>query len=169
MDLQNNSHNVKVIMTWDILPGREQDYFEFVVREFVPGMQRIGIQPTEAWFTQYGDQPQILTGGIAENFADMRSALESEDWQELRDQLSVFVTNFSMKVVKASVSAPLMQPTRCSREASRLPLVAFARMRISRTSHLLGLAPGEGCLATGIAAGPGGLLHRRFTLTSRDR
>ncbi len=89
-------------MTWDILPGREQDYFEFVVREFVPGMQRIGIQPTEAWFTQYGDQPQILTGGIAENFADMQSALESDDWQELRDQLSTFVTNFSMKVVKAS-------------------------------------------------------------------
>lgn len=89
-------------MTWDILPGKEQDYFEFVVREFVPGMQRIGIQPTEAWFTQYGDQPQILTGGIAENFSDMQSALESEDWQELRDQLSAFVTNFSMKVVKAS-------------------------------------------------------------------
>lgn len=89
-------------MTWDILPGREQDYFEFVVREFVPGMQRIGIQPTEAWFTQYGDQPQILTGGIAENFSEMQSALGSEDWQELRDQLSAFVTNFSMKVVKAS-------------------------------------------------------------------
>lgn len=89
-------------MTWDILPGREQDYFEFVVREFVPGMQRIGIQPTEAWFTQYGDQPQILTGGIAENFSDMQNALESEDWQELRDQLSAYVTNFSMKVVKAS-------------------------------------------------------------------
>ncbi len=89
-------------MTWDILPGKEQDYFEFVVREFVPGMERIGIQPTEAWFTQYGDQPQILTGGIAENFSDMQSALESEDWQELRDQLSAFVTNFSMKVVKAS-------------------------------------------------------------------
>lgn len=93
---------VKLIMTWDILPGREQEYFEFVVREFVPGLQRIGIQPTEAWFTQYGDQPQILTGGIAETKTEMEDALSSEDWKELRDQLAEFVTNFSMKVVKAS-------------------------------------------------------------------
>ncbi len=89
-------------MTWDILPGKEQEYFEFVVRDFVPGMQRIGIQPTEAWFTQYGDQPQILTGGIADNLIDMQDALESDDWLQLRERLAEYVTNFSMKVVKAS-------------------------------------------------------------------
>jgi len=93
---------VKLIMTWDILPGKEQEYFEFVVREFVPGMQRIGIQPTEAWFTQYGDQPQILTGGVAETLMLMQKALSSDDWQQLHGQLGEYVTNFSMKVVKAS-------------------------------------------------------------------
>ena len=102
MELEGNSHNVKVIMTWDILPGKEQEYFEFVVRDLVPGMQRIGIQPTEAWFTQYGDQPQILTGGIADNLIDMQDALESDDWLQLRERLAEYVTNFSMKVVKAS-------------------------------------------------------------------
>jgi hypothetical protein len=93
---------IKLIMTWDILPGREQEYFEFVVREFVPGMQRIGIQPTEAWFTQYGQQPQILTGGVTEDLSLMQTALGSEDWEQLQDQLAEFVTNFNMKVVKAS-------------------------------------------------------------------
>jgi len=66
------------------------------------------------------------------------------------------------------VTTPLVRPTRRSRETSRLPLATSSRMRITRALRLLGLAPGEGCLATGIAAGPGGLLHRRFTLTSRD-
>ena len=94
--------DVKVLMTWDIVPGREQEYFEFVVREFVPGMQRIGIQPTEAWFTQYGEQPQILTGGTTDNLAAMREALTSSEWEQLHDQLQDYVTNFSMKVVKAS-------------------------------------------------------------------
>ncbi len=94
--------NVKVLMTWDIVPGREQEYFEFVVREFVPGMQRIGIQPTEAWFTQYGQQPQILTGGVTDNLAAMRRALTSDDWEQLHDQLLDYVTNFTMKVVRAS-------------------------------------------------------------------
>ncbi|MFP3854197.1 MAG: hypothetical protein ACLFWD_07885 [Anaerolineales bacterium] len=89
-------------MTWDILPGREQEYFEFVVREFVPGMQRLGIQPTEAWYTTYGDRPQILTGGVTDDLDSMEEALESEEWQDLRSSLMEYVTNFEYKVVKAS-------------------------------------------------------------------
>ena len=41
--------SVKVIMTWDIAAERDQEYFEFVIGEFVPGVQRLGLQPTEAW------------------------------------------------------------------------------------------------------------------------
>ena len=33
---------VKVIMTWDIAAERDQEYFEFVIGEFVPGVQRLG-------------------------------------------------------------------------------------------------------------------------------
>jgi hypothetical protein len=47
-------------MTWDIIPGREQEYFEFVVREFIPEMQNLGLEPSDAWFTLYGNQPQIM-------------------------------------------------------------------------------------------------------------
>jgi hypothetical protein len=89
-------------MTWDILPGREQEYFEFVVREFVPGMQRLGIQPTEAWYTTFGRRPQILTGGITQDLSAMRAALESAEWRGLRDRLGEFVTNFEWKVTRAS-------------------------------------------------------------------
>ena len=39
---------VKVIMTWDIAAERDQEYFEFVIGEFVPGVQRLGLQPAEA-------------------------------------------------------------------------------------------------------------------------
>ncbi len=92
---------VKLLMTWDILPGREQEYFEFVVREFVPGMQKLGIQPVEAWYTTFGRRPQILTGGIAEDLKSMREALATEAWDRLRDRLMEYVTNFDWKVVQA--------------------------------------------------------------------
>jgi hypothetical protein len=94
--------SVKLLMTWDILPGKEQEYFEFVVRELVPGMQRLGIQPTEAWLTTFGERPQILTGGITEDLKSMRSALGTPEWRTLRDRLGEFVSNFDLKVVKAS-------------------------------------------------------------------
>lgn len=93
---------VKLLMTWDIVPGREQEYFEFVVREFVPGMQRLGIQPTEAWYTTYGDRPQILTGGVTDELNEMEDALATEEWGALKDSLLEYVTNFELKVVRSS-------------------------------------------------------------------
>lgn len=93
---------IKLLMTWDVVPGREQEYFEFVGRELVPGMQRLGIQPTEAWLTTYGEQPQILTGGVADTLVEMQRALDSDEWAQLRERLMQFVTNFRSRVVEGS-------------------------------------------------------------------
>jgi hypothetical protein len=65
-------------------------------------MQRLGIQPTEAWYTTYGTRPQILTGGVADHPTEIYEAMETEEWDELRDQLLEYVTNFEWKVVKAT-------------------------------------------------------------------
>ncbi len=54
---------VKLLMSWNIRPRYEDEYFEFIVREFGPGLVALGIRPTDAWYTYYGDYPQILTGG----------------------------------------------------------------------------------------------------------
>ena len=45
---------VKLLMSWDIKPGSESDYFEFIVREFAPGIMKLGVQPTESWYTVFG-------------------------------------------------------------------------------------------------------------------
>ena len=91
---------VKLLMSWDLKSGSESDYFEFAVREFIPGIMKLGIQPTEAWYTIFGDGPQILTGGVAEDLATMQSILASEDWDELQTKLFEYVTNFNFKIVR---------------------------------------------------------------------
>ncbi len=93
---------VKLLMSWDIKPGRDAEYFEFVVREFVPGLTRLGLQPTEAWFTIYGECPQVLTGGITEDLDDMRRILDSKEWQQLHSHLMDMVVNYQQKIVKAT-------------------------------------------------------------------
>lgn len=92
---------VKVLMTWDIAPEREQEYFEFVIGEFVPGVQRLGLQPIEAWATIYGNQPQIQVCLIAEDANGARRILTSPEWIHLSEQLFNFVRNYSHKVVTA--------------------------------------------------------------------
>ncbi|HSF80350.1 MAG TPA: hypothetical protein VLA49_03915 [Anaerolineales bacterium] len=92
---------VKLLMTWDILPGREQEYFEFVVRDFIPGIQRMGLEPSDAWFTMYGEQPQILAAVQVPNLNSLQQVLNSPDWDKLRQQLLDYVEDFQFKVVPA--------------------------------------------------------------------
>ena len=93
---------VKLLMSWDIKPGSESEYFEFVVREFAPGMMKLGIQPTEAWYTVFGNGPQILTGAVAEDLSTMHEILANQDWHKLQEKLFEYVTNFEYKIVRAT-------------------------------------------------------------------
>jgi hypothetical protein len=92
----------KLLMSWDIKAGREQAYFEFVVQEFAPGLMKLGLQPTEAWYTVYGKSPQILTGAVTKELETMREILAGNEWRQLRTRLLTYVTNFEQKVVEAS-------------------------------------------------------------------
>jgi hypothetical protein len=88
-------------MTWDIAADHEQEYFEFVIGEWVPGVQRLGLQPTDAWATVYGSYPQIQVNMLADNESAARRILSSSDWNALENRLLAFVRNFSYKVVPA--------------------------------------------------------------------
>ena len=88
-------------MTWDISPDNEQEYFEFVISEFIPGVQRLGFQPLDAWATLYGEYPQIQVGMIASDVVTAQRMLDSDDWSVLREKLFGFIDNFSYKIVSA--------------------------------------------------------------------
>ena len=92
---------VKLLMSWDIQAGNEAEYFQFVIQEFVPGLLRLGLQPTEVWFTAYGDCPQIQAGGLATDLAAMDKIIHSPDWDELRQKLEAYVTDFQHKIIPA--------------------------------------------------------------------
>jgi hypothetical protein len=92
---------LKVIMTWDITPEKEREYFEFVVRDFIPGLQRLGFELNDAWATVYGKHPQILVGATLPDMPKVKKVLVSDEWKKLHDQLLGFVQNFTLKVVEA--------------------------------------------------------------------
>jgi len=94
--------SVKLLMSWDILPGKEQTYFEFAMKTFAPELMKMGWQPTEAWYTLYGEGPQIMTAGVTDSVENMREILGSDEWDGLRDRLLEYVTNFEYKVVPAT-------------------------------------------------------------------
>lgn len=93
---------IKLLTSWDIKPGQESDYFEFTVREFAPGVMRLGLRPSEAWYTVYGDDPQILMGFVTDDLETMLKIIESPDWQELYEKLQEYITGYRQKIVNAT-------------------------------------------------------------------
>ena len=91
--------SVKLIMTWDIIPEREQEYFEFVVREFIPGVQRLGFLVEDAWATVYGNQPQIQVGAAYDSYSGAKKLLQTSEWISLQNKLFDYVKNYQQKLV----------------------------------------------------------------------
>lgn len=95
----------KLIMNWDIKDGQDQEYFEFVVREWVPATSTLGLQMIAAWYTVYSahdDVPKIMAEGLADDKATMRRILGSPEWRSIQERLMEYVENYSQKVVPVS-------------------------------------------------------------------
>src|SRR5258708_40331369 len=98
---------VKILMSWDIKQGQDQEYFEFVVREFAPGITRLGLQPTEAWFAVDVECPQIMMSSITPDFSAMKTFLNSKNLKYLDQRLLQYVTKYVPKIVPLSPCCPL--------------------------------------------------------------
>jgi hypothetical protein len=92
----------KLLMRWDVRPETESEYFEFLVHEFIPGMNRLGVADIQVWYTAYGDREQKLASGITQSVDRMQRILRSREWQDMIDKLSAFVDDYSQKVVPAT-------------------------------------------------------------------
>lgn len=92
----------KILMRWDVRPETESEYFEFLVHEFIPGLNKLGISDIQVWYTQYGDCEQKMASGIANTMEKMQDALTSQTWEQLNSKLQEFVDNFNQKVISAT-------------------------------------------------------------------
>lgn len=93
---------IKLLMSWNIRAGLEDEYFQFVMEDFAPKLLELGIRPTDVWYTAYGNHPQILAGGVADDLRSLRKALASSEWRELKLELLTYVTDYDEKAVHAS-------------------------------------------------------------------
>jgi hypothetical protein len=90
---------VRLVFSWNIKTDEETAYFEFIVQEFAPKIMKMGIRLTEAWYTTYGEGPQIIMPGVAADAESLQTALNSDEWIELVDKLNNFVTDYQCRML----------------------------------------------------------------------
>ncbi len=92
----------KVIMRWNVRQEMESEYFEFLVHELIPAMNKLGITDIQVWYTAYGECEQKMAEGITPSTDDMLQIMHTAEWEQLTDKLQGFVRDFSQKVIPAT-------------------------------------------------------------------
>ena len=91
---------VKVIMTWDIQDGKEQEYIEFAVGELGPKLGAMGLQINDVWYTVAGNGPEMVVSGLMNNRRDAEGLFASREWGQMEKQLLTFVENVNIKFAR---------------------------------------------------------------------
>lgn len=89
----------KLLLSYEVSAEHMQEYYQFMLGRFVPMIQGMGLEMSEAWHTAYGDQPNRLVGFVARERAAIERVLASSTWEALNEELAQFVANFSYKVI----------------------------------------------------------------------
>jgi len=97
--MKTNGEPVKLLITYDPDPGQQEDYFQYVLGEFVPSMQRLGLPMSEVWHTAYGDYPLRLAAFVAPDWTAMQEILDTATFQDLERRLQQYVSNYERRVV----------------------------------------------------------------------
>lgn len=100
----------KLLIAYDVRANRIEDYRRFVMGEFLPRAQALGLVMTEGWRTAYGSYPGRLLAFAAQNEETFQQAIHSEEWDMIETRLGEFVQNYEQRVVEAKPNFQFFTP-----------------------------------------------------------
>ncbi|MBN1937202.1 MAG: hypothetical protein JW934_21260 [Anaerolineae bacterium] len=96
----------KILLTWNIRARSERDQREHfkLVRDFVGKLPTAGLKLEDAWYTAYGNAPQVLLGIVAhdQREQDLRAVLGSEAWEQLISEIKVHIIDYRQRIITLS-------------------------------------------------------------------
>jgi len=89
---------VKFNQTWDLV-GDKKEYGRFVINEFYPLLEELGISVAREWEVFIGDGPSILCEGRAKDINNLIGNLQGKKFQEAKQKLKLFVENYESRIL----------------------------------------------------------------------
>ena len=88
-----------MLLTYNIPPERQETYMRFVLNEFIPTLQSIGLANVGVWHTAWGDYPLRLLVFVSENASTMTRAVESDVFTQMEEKLKSHVSDYTRRIV----------------------------------------------------------------------
>ena len=91
---------IKVLISYDMQSGKEQECQDYFVNKFAPGLAKMGFRISDVWYTMWGESPQILSGGIVDDVTRAQQIFESNPWEKLVDGIEPMTQNFKIRFLR---------------------------------------------------------------------
>ncbi|GAB4261327.1 MAG: hypothetical protein Kow0092_10800 [Deferrisomatales bacterium] len=84
---------------WDVAPGKQNAYSDFVMAHYNPTLERVGIRLVGGYYVAIGAGPRIIAVGVTQDLGELHAALEREEYQEATDGLMEHVTHYESRIL----------------------------------------------------------------------
>ena len=92
---------VKVMISYDMQKGKEQECQDYLVNKLAPGLGRLGFRFSDVWYTIWGKSPHILGGGEVESLERAREIFRSTAWKKMLADMTPLTNNLKVRVVES--------------------------------------------------------------------
>jgi hypothetical protein len=89
---------VKFNQTWDLI-GDKRAYGRYVIDEFYPLLEELGILVAREWEVLIGDGPSIICEGRAKDIDNLIKNLQSDRFQKAKQKLKEYVENYESRIL----------------------------------------------------------------------
>jgi len=90
---------VKFSQYWDVIPGKEVEYDNFIKNQFFSAIEDIGIRVGGEWKILIGESPNMFFEGRCDHAEQLLTALNSQKFRTMKYELSKFVSNYSSRIL----------------------------------------------------------------------
>ncbi len=90
---------VKFNQYWTVIPNRIKDYEKFIIGNYIPGLNRLGIQIVAGWSVIIGAYSEIMLEGVSNDLDSLEQALNQSKYKKLNENLLSYVKGFKTKIL----------------------------------------------------------------------
>jgi hypothetical protein len=90
---------VKLNQYWTVIPGKAEDYNKFILKKFIPGVNKLGLHTMAVWTVLVGAYSEIMFESVASDLDLIEKAMKDQKYKELKADLLNYVKKYKTKVL----------------------------------------------------------------------
>jgi len=91
--------SVKFNQYWGIVYAKTDDYAQFLLKDYIPGLNELGIHTVAGWLILVGGYSEIMLEGVSSDLSLIEKAITTPKFRDLNDQLLNYVKDYKTKIL----------------------------------------------------------------------